>query len=286
MQRVFLLFLSLALAACAPLTSVLPDGVIQYDLSSGKALDARRAARAVGVYASWRAVVDDSEQSVSIVRFNPRKMKADIVTAAGVDADSTGALCARYGAVAGINGSYFDTRALTHATFVKDEGVVVGETSPSELFRTNGIVTLSGKRIGVDAIDTVLTYDTVEEALASGPVLIDERNAFSYTEGIPQPDNFFERRHPRSVIGQDADGNVWLIVVDGRAPGEADGMTISELTSLCLQLGLTDALNLDGGGSSTLWTEKGGVISHPCDNRRFDHSGQRKVPNAIIVHAR
>ncbi|MBO4757316.1 MAG: phosphodiester glycosidase family protein [Bacteroidales bacterium] len=286
MQRLFLLFLFLALAACAPLTSVLPDGVVQYDLSSGKSLDARRAARAAGVYASWRTIVDDSEQSVSIVRFNPRKMKADIVTASGMEADSTGALCARYGAVAGINGSYFDTRALTPATFVKDEGVVVGETSPSELYRTNGIVTLSGKRIGVDAIDTILTFDTVEEALASGPVLIDEGNAFSYIERIQQPDTFFERRHPRSVIGQDADGNVWLIVVDGRAPGEADGMTISELTSLCLQLGLTDALNLDGGGSSTLWTEKGGVINHPCDNRRFDHFGQRMVPDAIIVHAR
>ena len=86
------------------------------------------------------------------------------------------------------------------------------------------------------------------------------------------------------MIGQDADGNVWLIVVDGRAPGEADGMTISELISFCLQLGLTDALNLDGGGSSTLWAQKAGVISNPCDNRRFDHAGQRKVPNALIVY--
>ena len=66
--------------------------------------------------------------------------------------------------------------------------------------------------------------------------------------------------------------------------GEADGMTIPELTSLCLQLGLTDALNLDGGGSSTLWTHKAGVINNPCDNRRFDHAGQRRVPNALIIY--
>ena len=284
MQKPLLIFLALALAACAPLTSVLPEDVVQYDLRSGEALTARKAARADGVYAYWRTVIDDSEQSVSIVRFNPRKMRADIVTASGPEADSTGALCARYGALAGINGSYFDTRVLTPVTFVKDEGIVVGETSPSELFRTNGIITLSGKKVGVDAMDTTLVYEGFREALASGPVLIDEGEIRVYDGQIPQPDTFYERRHPRSVVGQDARGNVWLIVVDGRAPGDAEGMTISELMSFCRQLGLTDALNLDGGGSSTLWTREGGVINHPCDNRRFDHAGQRKVPNAIIVH--
>ena len=284
MQKPLLIFLALALAACAPLTSVLPEDVVQYDLRSGEALTARKATRADGVYASWQTVIDDSEQSVSIVRFNPRKIRGDIVSASGPEADSTGALCARYGALAGINGSYFDTKALTPVTFVKDEGLVVGETSPSELFRTNGIITLSGKKVGVDAMDTALVYEGFREALASGPVLIDEGEAQAYGEQIPQPDTFYERRHPRSVVGQDARGNVWLIVVDGRAPGEAAGMTISELTAFCRQLGLTDALNLDGGGSSTLWTREGGVINHPCDNRRFDHAGQRKVPNAIIVH--
>ena len=279
-----MLFLALALSSCAALKSVLPEDVVPYDLRSGEALTARKAARADGVYASWQTVIDDSEQSVSIVRFNPRKIRGDIVSASGPEADSTGALCARYGALAGINGSYFDTKALTPVTFVKDEGLVVGETSPSELFRTNGIVTLSGKKVGVDAMDSTLVVEGFREVLASGPILIDEGEIRVYDGQIPQPDTFYERRHPRSVVGQDARGNVWLIVVDGRAPGEAAGMTISELTTFCRQLGLTDALNLDGGGSSTLWTREGGVINHPCDNRRFDHAGQRKVPNAIIVH--
>ena len=47
--------------------------------------------------------------------------------------------------------------------------------------------------------------------------------------------------------------------------------------------GLKDALNLDGGGSSTLWTKPAGVVSHPYDNRRFDHYGQRSVPNIVVV---
>ena len=282
MQKPLIIFLALALAACSPRLTGLPESVGTFDLRSGKALDARRAARAAGIYASWQTHEGGYTQAISIVRYDPRRMRVEVVTAHGAAADSVGALCARHGALAGINGSYFDTRALTPMTFVKDEGVVVGETSPSELFRTNGLVVLSGKKISVDAADTTQAYDAWPEALASGPVLIDEGESFDYKE-VPQPDNFFGQRHPRSVIGQDAFGNVWLIVVDGRAPGEADGMTISELISLCLQLGLTDALNLDGGGSSTLWTEKGGVINHPCDNRRFDHAGQRRVPNALIV---
>ena len=60
-------------------------------------------------------------------------------------------------------------------------------------------------------------------------------------------------------------------------------MTIAELTRLARELGLTDALNLDGGGSSTLWTLPAGVINHPSDNGVFDALGQRIIPNAIVV---
>ena len=60
-------------------------------------------------------------------------------------------------------------------------------------------------------------------------------------------------------------------------------MSISEATALTWKLGLVNALNLDGGGSTTLWVRTAGVINHPCDNRRFDPYGQRIVPNAILV---
>ena len=51
-------------------------------------------------------------------------------------------------------------------------------------------------------------------------------------------------------------------------------------------LGLVDALNLDGGGSSTLWTARKGVLNHPYDNHRFDHAGERAVPNCIVVRSK
>lgn len=67
-----------------------------------------------------------------------------------------------------------------------------------------------------------------------------------------------------------------MAVIDGRAKGQAAGATIAETAYIARLLGLTDALNLDGGGSSALWTAQEGVVSHPSDNRRFDHAGRTR----------
>jgi exopolysaccharide biosynthesis protein len=49
-------------------------------------------------------------------------------------------------------------------------------------------------------------------------------------------------------------------------------------------LGMTQAINLDGGGSTTLWSEKIGVINHPYDNKKWDNEGERAVPNLIVAY--
>ena len=116
-------------------------------------------------------------------------------------------------------------------------------------------------------------------ALAAGPVLIDGGKVVEYTSGS----SFYTRRHPRTLIGKRADGTVVMAVIDGRFKGQGDGATIAETAYIARQLGLTEALNLDGGGSSTLWTAQEGVLNHPYDNRRFDHEGERGVPNCIVV---
>src|SRR5262249_8848034 len=60
-------------------------------------------------------------------------------------------------------------------------------------------------------------------------------------------------RHPRTAAGLDAKGTrLVLLVVDGRKPGIAVGMTYDELARELLRLGCTQALNLDGGGSSVM----------------------------------
>jgi len=86
--------------------------------------------------------------------------------------------------------------------------------------------------------------------LASGPLLLwhGEAADTEFADKI-----FKSLRHPRTAVGVDsARQKVWLLVVDGRQPGLSEGATLDELKQMLKDEGATDALNLDGGGSSVL----------------------------------
>jgi len=91
---------------------------------------------------------------------------------------------------------------------------------------------------------------------------------------------FVAARHPRTMIGRDGAGDTWLVTVDGRQPGHSVGMTLPELIAFARKLGLVDALNLDGGGSTTM-VVKGEVVNRPSDP-----FGSRPVSDAIVVSSR
>ena len=266
--------------ACSAPVSHVPAGADKvFDLRTGAELTLKKAAKADGFYGT----ITEPGQSIAFVRYNPNAFQTTVVSAEGEAADSTSALCLSCDAFAGINGSYFNMEALTPVTFVKDDGFIVGSTTPGELFRTNGALVLKPEEIRIETCDTTQVFEQDWEVLAAGPVLVDEGKPFTYGPDSEGWKSFYDKRHPRSLVGKDADGGVWMVVVDGRSPGEAEGMTIAELTDLSARLGLVEALNLDGGGSSTLWVLPQGVINHPSDNHRFDHEGQRIVPNAIVI---
>jgi exopolysaccharide biosynthesis protein len=73
---------------------------------------------------------------------------------------------------------------------------------------------------------------------------------------------------------------VWLVTVDGRQPQLSAGMTLIELRTLAHSLGLSNALNLDGGGSTTMWAG-GRVVNSPSDA-----AGPRKVSDALLIMRR
>jgi len=286
MKRILLFSLALMTVACSTSQNPFPEGAALYDLRTGEAITAQKAAKSPAVYGTLQARLFDSDQSYSFVRVSTRAYQMEVLTAEEDKADSTSALCLKHGAVAGINGSYFNMRKLTPVTYIKDDGFVTGTTTQGETFRTNGSVLFTNEGFVIDATQADTTWtggETWREVMASGPILIDEGKVIVYEEGIPVWKGFYAKRHPRSMVGTDAQGYLWLVVVDGRAPGNADGMSIAELTDLALQLGLTDALNLDGGGSSTLWALPAGVINHPSDNGQFDNEGQRIIPNALLL---
>jgi len=88
---------------------------------------------------------------------------------------------------------------------------------------------------------------------------------------------FIDVRHPRTLIGVDRRGFIWLIAIDGRQLTYSVGMTFAELLRLADRLELRDLLNLDGGGSTTM-VVKGVVVNKPSDA-----AGPRAVSDAIIV---
>ena len=97
---------------------------------------------------------------------------------------------------------------------------------------------------------------------------------------------FVTRRHNRTALGIRPDGTTLLLVADGRFKHQAEGLSLPELQRVMRWLGCTEAINLDGGGSTTMYVHyrpEGGVVNYPSDNGHYDHEGQRPVSNAILV---
>jgi hypothetical protein len=94
------------------------------------------------------------------------------------------------------------------------------------------------------------------------------------------PSGFAEQRHPRTAVGIRADGRILLVTVDGRQPERSVGMTIAELAALLRELGAVEAINMDGGGSTTM-VVRGRVVNGPSDL-----TGERPVGDALLVFAR
>lgn len=226
-----------------------------------------------------------AQRYIAVVRYNPRKFGTHLYDAQRHLCGATNVLAQRAEAAAAINGSYFNMRELTPTTYISIDGKALGKTDPSEDFRLDGILVVKdwrGRKVEIERYDPN-TVDHIGETshavLSAGPILLkDGERCQGEDKG-----GFCTGTHPRSVIGKDAEGFIWMIVVDGRRPEYCEGMSIGMLTTLCLELGLVDALNLDGGGSSELWTEVQGTLNHPSDNRRFDREGARKVPNIVYV---
>ncbi|MBX3268083.1 MAG: phosphodiester glycosidase family protein [Acidobacteria bacterium] len=91
---------------------------------------------------------------------------------------------------------------------------------------------------------------------------------------------FVFNRHPRTAVAEMKEGKFLMITVDGRQPGVSVGMTLQELAEYLLSLGAVDAMNLDGGGSTTM------VLDGKVVNKPSDPTGERKIGDAIVVTLR
>jgi phosphodiester glycosidase len=134
-------------------------------------------------------------------------------------------------------------------------------------------------------------WETVGDAIGGGPVLVKEgvpvfraNEAFTTAQLAP--------RHPRTAVGQLADGRIVMVVVDGRQAGYSVGMTTFEMAQTMIRFGAMRAMQLDGGGSSTIAFD-GTVLNRPSDGRErpistalmLMYSGVYSSPPAVSVQS-
>ena len=130
---------------------------------------------------------------------------------------------------------------------------------------------------------TVASRPTVMEAVGGRPVLIKDSVIVPEvdTEGAA---GFATSRHPRTAVGIARNGDrLLLVTVDGRQKPYSDGMTLRELADLILALGARDAINLDGGGSTTLVYKDPRTKKLAIANKPSDPTGERAVGNALAI---
>ncbi|PPT81827.1 hypothetical protein XthCFBP4691_17850 [Xanthomonas theicola] len=99
---------------------------------------------------------------------------------------------------------------------------------------------------------------------------------------------YYDEREPRTALGLDAARQtLWLVVVDGRQPHYSEGMTLDELSAVFEQLGARSAMNLDGGGSSTMAARVDGQVRVLNSSIHTGIPGrERPVANQLGIRAR
>jgi exopolysaccharide biosynthesis protein len=137
-------------------------------------------------------------------------------------------------------------------------------------------------------------WPEVEQAMAGGSRLVEDGQVHplvveATTRGAYLESNVLRRltfrRHPRTAIGITPERIGLLVAVSGRHEGRAAGMTLEEAARLMVMLGSSDALEFDGGGSTTMWIAGpgNGVVNYPSDNGQFDQEGARSLRLAVLV---
>jgi exopolysaccharide biosynthesis protein len=266
---------------------------------------ARWQSRAIhpGVTWRWTHVQDrslfSSNQYLNVVetRLKNRRVRLEL-TSADTPGDTarrlvkTSDLTAQVGALVGLNGTFFDVKRAGSVDFLRINGTVFDTTRyvPGKplIEHQQAALTIRGRRVRIERAPDERAYGWEQRlrapnVMVTGPLLLFDGRAVPLRD-VP----FNTNRHPRSAVCLTRDKKLLLLTADGRH-AQAQGLSLPELTIVLRQLGCRDAVNLDGGGSTTLCIPgqpAAGVVNHPSDNRQFDAFGERPVSNALLLRVR
>lgn len=176
------------------------------------------------------------------------------------------------GAQLAINGDFFSYTGYSTTGLAAGNGAAWSGTADDA---TWGTIAFNGARVELSEPSAIVPFDaTWMRGVVSGfPGIVRAGAVVTHTS------TFCTARHPRTAVGLSQDAKtLYLVVVVGRRTSAA-GMTCGELGTLLTGLGAWTALNLDGGGSSTMYVQGQGVVNSPSDGT------ERTVANHLAVMA-
>lgn len=185
------------------------------------------------------------------------------------------------GILAAVNADFFTGEGAALGTEVAAGTVTVARERPSVAWRPGSLPWIGEVRVEGDSLYAGWPLsrgagDQETEAVGGFPELLDRGRIVGdlHVEELP---SFAAIRQPRTAVGvHPATARFWLVVVDGRRPSHSVGMTLPEITRVFQALGATEALNLDGGGSSVM-VVLGEARSRPSEE------AERTVVNALAL---
>lgn len=163
--------------------------------------------------------------------------------------ETTRQFVAEQGAQIGINGGFFrlengrESRWTNNSSLAASDGVIYSPFEKVKGFFEYALNISQDNQANIIRVGDGTAPTSIYNAIAGhDPILLDGKNVGSWLE-----------LHPRTAVGLNRDGTkLYLCVVDGRQPNYSMGMTTPELGELLKQYGVWNALNFDGGGSSTM----------------------------------
>lgn len=178
--------------------------------------------------------------------------------------EKTSTIASNHNAIFAVNGDYYGFRSdgveIRNGVLYRDEAVRNGLA----VYKSGEIETYDETEVS----SSKLLADGVLQTFSFGPVLIEDGETITDFDNVKIDHNFgnssIQDRNPRTGIGMISANHYIFIVVDGRSD-ESRGVTLDEFAQLFADYGCTEAYNLDGGGSSTMYF-MGRVVNDPQGN--------------------
>lgn len=182
--------------------------------------------------------------------------------------------------LAAVNADFFDMFGDHHPSglCVKNGRVVANADSPRPFIAC----LRDGRHIISDIGESPDITRTALHAAAGMQMIVRDGRINDFAPLEP----FGFTRHPRTAVGVTKNGEVILAVVDGRIPEHSNGASLVDLAKLMISYGADRALNMDGGGSSAMYTRSADEVvlrSRPADLFRPNAMLIRKDYNSLLV---